>query len=171
VAILVQVGFPVNAVLGQGVTIPVSDKYFMGEIVFEDESKVDFELREGALLTMTESTAATEAVGLVLYLSKGSGQVKVQELHIKLSGTDEGSISGMKKPSEIGMGSTLELKGSPVIRLSLNKLGEGRYPNPPLNLGNQAGYLNERCCVQCKKRQICATSISTSCGKCRFDGR
>ena len=163
---LIGMGLAHGAAMAQETTIPISDKYFLGKLIFFKDYEVKFLLREGAMLTISEGKASPDYFGFALYLGSGSPNIKVQKLQIALSEEGAGRIFGPDRPSETRLGEPLEIRGNSVIQLVLSKMGEKQFSTPPAIVRNQAAYLKERCCILCGDRQVCANAVVASCGKC-----
>jgi len=153
--------------LAQVTSIPISNKYFGGEIRFHDGSIAQFESREGSLIRVKQNAGSPTYTGLILYLAKDGKKVKVLILKIQTQPTGE-SVLSASKPEEISLGSIFEIQQSDLIKLILNRIGERNFPNPPSNLQDPSVYLAELCCARFGMKQICSNIVSTPGGNCSF---
>jgi len=154
--------FGVNLAWPEIITIPVSNKYFEGEISFQDGTKAQFESREGALIRVRQNLNSPEATGLVLHLGKDANKVKVLVLKIQTAADSAKS----DKPPIIDLNSALEIRQSNPIKLVLKRVGERQFPHPPSNLQAQSEYSAELCCVEFGGKQVCANAVTTPAGTC-----
>jgi hypothetical protein len=146
-------------------SIPISDKYFAGQLVFSKGEAVRFQIREGALLTIKNPENAASYLGLVLKLA-GSGKIRVLVLNIQSKEGSKGNVSAMSPPKEIALDSSFEVRQSAPITLKIREVGERRFSNPPSNIQDQEKYSSELCCASFGKKQVCANSVITPAGSC-----
>lgn len=154
-----------SALAAQVSSIPISNKYFEGEIRFHDGSKAQFESREGALIRVEQNAESPTYTGLILYLAKDGKKVKVLILKIQTQSSGE-SVLSAEKPEEINLGSVFGIQQSDPIRLTLNRVGERSFPNPPSNLQDPSVYSSELCCVEFGTKRICSNFVNTPAGAC-----
>lgn len=155
----------VSSAIAQVSSIPISDRYIEGEILFPTGEVASFQSREGALITVKNDAGATNATGMILRLVGDTTKVKVLILKIQAQG-GRGDATAKSPPEEISLGSKLVVQQSEPITVSLNKVGQRQFPNPPSDLKNPGVYSTELCCVTFNGKEVCANSVRTPVGDC-----
>lgn len=163
-----------QAIAAQGVldgaafSVPVSDRVIEGELIFGDDSRVGFKVREGMMLTIR--IQGGQSYGLSpLVEDNGEVQFAVYELERSTAGERVREVGEFVT----GVGGTSAAPTAMPLDVAVLDVSSRKFsvppPDDPASLTPEdlrGTYGLTDCCVNCGTRTICGCSVETSCGSC-----